>query len=281
MKNLLLALMVLFLAMPAWAEDGPKSSAYDRVMKTQTIRCGYRSFKPWIYRDLETGKMVGPTVEIMEEIAKQLSMKLEWIEKTDGDTLTTELSSKKIDVACPIMWSDLMRDEQMVYTTPLFYTSVHMYVRQGDKRFRGKVEEDINRHDIKIAVQEGEVSAKVAERYFPNAQIITLPQSSSGNELLLSVTTEKADATLVEATYIKDFNKGKKIRVEQVSLQHPVSGYGNTLAVEMHETELKEMLDKAVIHLLHSGKTSEIVERFNREYPASIHQPSPHALTSR
>ncbi|MBP9867952.1 MAG: amino acid ABC transporter substrate-binding protein [Alphaproteobacteria bacterium] len=273
MKNLLLALMLLFLAMPAWAEEAPKESTYDRVMRTGTIKCGYGSIKPWIYQDLKTGKMVGVTVEIMEEVAKQLSLKLEWPEETGWANLPTSLNTGRVDVACPTMWVDPMRGKYVAYTRPLFYSAVHMYMRQGEKRFTGKMEE-LNQPDIKITVQDGDVSAELAKRYFPKATLISIPQSASGSELLLNVTTGKADVTFGETVYIKDFNKNNEIQLERIPLKHPVNVYANALAVGIHETELKEMLDAAVVYLLNNGKIAEIIGKMTKEYPDAVLLPS-------
>jgi len=47
-----------------------RESAYARVMRTGTLRCGYVLYPKTIERDLNTGKMSGPMYAIMEEMGK-------------------------------------------------------------------------------------------------------------------------------------------------------------------------------------------------------------------
>lgn len=56
MKRLLLALALLILALPAAAETG-KESAYECVMRTGTLRCGYILLPPEMNKDPNTGAL--------------------------------------------------------------------------------------------------------------------------------------------------------------------------------------------------------------------------------
>jgi ABC-type amino acid transport substrate-binding protein len=269
MMKYVLFLLALVCAVPALAEEGAKKSAYDRVMETQTIRCGYGSYKPWVYQDLETGKMMGLNVEIMEEVARQLGMKLEWPEETGWANLPTALNTGKVDAACSLLWIDPMRGKQVAYTRPAFYNALHVYAKAGDARFTGKMEE-LNNPDIKISVQDGDITPELVKRYFPKAQIVALPQSASGSEIFLNVVTGKADVTFGDNIGVKNFNDANEVKLERIPLRRPVTVYANSIAVGIHETELKEMLDATVAYLLDTGKIAEIVEKFSKEYPDAI-----------
>src|SRR4051812_29807285 len=104
MKKICLTLIPAFLlfSLPAFA--APKESAYDRVMRTQTIRCGWGTNNPWIYQDLKTGQMRGVIADVMNEIAGKLNLKLEWPEETGWGNLPEALESGRVDVACSTMW---------------------------------------------------------------------------------------------------------------------------------------------------------------------------------
>lgn len=273
MKNLLLALMLLLFAMPAWAEDSPKESTYDRVMRTGAIRCGYGSSKPWIYQDIKAEKIIGLNVEIMEEVAKQLSLKLEWPEETGWANLPTALNTGRVDVACSLLWTDPERGKQVAFTRPIFYTAIHMYSRADDKRFTGKTEE-INNPNITISVQDGSIDARLQKMYFSKAKVLALPQSASGTEGMLNVATGKADITFSDAIAIKNFNDNNEAKLVKIPLARPVTVYGNSLAVGIHNLEFKEVLDTTVSYLLETGTIAEIVEKFSKEYPDAVLLPS-------
>ena len=269
MKNILFALSLVFFAFPAFAADKGKESAYDRVMKTQTIRCGYGTYAPWIYQDLKTEKMAGPNVEIMEAVARQLGFKLEWPEETGWPNLPTALVTGRVDVACSSLWMDPARGKLVAYTRPVHYNPVYAYARADDARFSGKAE-SIDKPGIRIVVQDGDVTAELARRNFPQAQFVTLAQTASSSEMYMNVTTGKADIAFGEDVSVSTFNKAQKTKLKKIPLPRPVVIYGSSLAVGIHETALKEMLDTTVAYLLNTGKIDEIMTRFMKDYPEAV-----------
>jgi ABC-type amino acid transport substrate-binding protein len=69
-------LIIIALALPAVAQD-KKPSAYDRVIVSGTIHCGYFLWPPFIEKNVNTGKLSGLSYDLMEEIGKQLSLKID------------------------------------------------------------------------------------------------------------------------------------------------------------------------------------------------------------
>ena len=63
--------MLLTLAAPAWAGDD-KESAYERVIRTGIIRCGYFVWPPFLAIDPNTNKKSGIFFDIVEEILFKL-----------------------------------------------------------------------------------------------------------------------------------------------------------------------------------------------------------------
>lgn len=68
--RIILSLCLMLLSVQAMAEE----SAYDRVMRTNEIRCGYGIYAPWIQKDLVTGEIKGVMADVAEAVAKQLDM---------------------------------------------------------------------------------------------------------------------------------------------------------------------------------------------------------------
>src|ERR1700722_20209029 len=58
-----------------------KESAYDRVMRTQTIRCGYVLRTPLLVKDPNTAQLSGLFYEYVENLGKALHLKIEWSEE--------------------------------------------------------------------------------------------------------------------------------------------------------------------------------------------------------
>lgn len=267
-RHFILIILLVCLTLPAFAADR-EETAYDRVMKTQTIRCGYGTFAPWIYQDLKTGKMDGVSVRLAEALADQLDFKLDWAEETGWGALPTALETGKVDLACSLLWIDPARGKLVAYTRPLFYTPVYAYARADDTRFTGKTQE-IDNPGTRIVVQESDVTAALAGRYFPQAKNMALPSSAQTSELLLSVTTGKADVVFSDPVNIEMFNAAQDKKLKKIPLPQPIVIYGNAYAVSIHEPELKEMMDAAVIYLLDTGTVDGIFADFLKDHPGAI-----------
>ena len=74
----LFTIFVLLLTTPAFAE---KESVYDRVMRTGVIECGYFVEPPFTIRNEATGEFSGIAVDLIELIARDLNLKVEWKEQ--------------------------------------------------------------------------------------------------------------------------------------------------------------------------------------------------------
>lgn len=269
MRIVFLAFAFLLVSFPAIAQ---KESVYDRVMRTQTIRCGWATASPWIFKDVKTGKMQGPYVELIEAVARELSLKLEWPEETGWANMTESLLTGRVDVACSMLWMDPARGRQVAYTRPLFYTSMHAYTRENETRFTGN-EEEINRPDVRIIVDEGDIGYKLAKRRFPKAKLVSLPATASVAEYFMNVTENKADIILIDSVSATEYSKSQNKKLKRISFAKPFVGYGTALAVGIHEAEMKEILDTAVAYLLTTGEIEEIVSGFRSKYPDAVVMP--------
>src|SRR2546430_1529683 len=56
-------------------------SAYDRVIKSGTIRAAYLDYPPAFRKDAKTGKASGIFVDTLEQVASNLGLKVEWTEE--------------------------------------------------------------------------------------------------------------------------------------------------------------------------------------------------------
>jgi ABC-type amino acid transport substrate-binding protein len=63
-----------------------KPSAYDRVVQSKTLRCGYVVSAPHTMKDPNTGQMSGIMYDIAEEMGKRLGIKIVWNEEVTWAT---------------------------------------------------------------------------------------------------------------------------------------------------------------------------------------------------
>lgn len=270
------ALFVFFLALicftfPALATE--RKSAYDRVMESGTLRCGYVAYAPAILIDPNTKEMSGIVHDVMEETGKLLNIKIEWAAEIGwGDTVEA-IRSGRVDAICVGFWQNPVEGKSLGFTIPLWYSAINAFVRNDDTRF-DKALDALDAPDIKIASADGEMAGIIARQDFPRAQIFSLPNMTNVTQQLLAVSTKKADATFVENYLANDFLANNPGSLKSVTTQKPLRVFGNTIAIPQDDVRLQSMLNAAFVQILNSGQMDKILDKYEK-YPGSFYRVAP------
>lgn len=265
MRKILLSFLLMTLSFPAWAGD-TKESAFDRVTRTGVIRCGYYVFPPVTYRDPNTGKLSGFTVDMMDEIAKRASLKIEWTEETNFSNWIPGLQSKRFDVSCTPNWPDIPQGRAAAFSIPMFYSGLYPMVRADDARFKNNDDlSALNHPDITFSAQEGEGPAGLIKAYFPKAKLNLLPNDAEKTNFVMDLTTKKADAIVTDENGLSEYNRNAKIKMKLIGLKSPLKLQSFTLAVERHEMILNDFLNNAVLDLIYDGTMDRLLRKWEAE----------------
>lgn len=255
--TLLLALALLISA-PVAAAD---SSAFDRVMKSGTLRCGYVVGAPYFTIDAATNKKSGIWYDLTQEMGKWLDLKVEWVEEIGFGEIGAALDSGRIDALCVGIWVNPDRAKAMDFTNPVTYSAVHAYVREGDARFDNNLDK-INDPAISIACLDGEMSATIAGEDYPKAKTVCLPQMSAHSEMMMNVSQSKADVLFATPSVVAKYNEKNTPKLAKVKTSHPIRLFAETIAVARGNDDLRRMLSHTVQFLIDSGKVDKIVDKY-------------------
>ena len=264
MKKILLSLLLITLSLPAFARDA-KESAFDRVMRTNTLRCGYYVFPPVTYRDPNTQKLSGFTIDMMEEIGKRAGLKIEWAEEYTWSGWTEALLSGRFDTACAPMWPDIPTARVVAYSAPMFYASLFPVVRADDKRFSDTSLEQFNKKEITFAAPEGDAVVSLIQAQFPKATLNLIPPGSDNGSYALQLITKKADVLLWDDNGLYQFNKQNEKKLRAIARQAPVKLQTFSLAVGRNELVLKDFLDNAIADLIRDGTMDRLLRKWEAE----------------
>lgn len=265
MKILTLALMLTSLSFPAFAAE--KESAFDRVMKTQTIRCGYNQYAPYFIKDANTGEFSGIFHDIMEELGKNAGLKIEWAEEVGFDGIFTGLADGRYDVWCSGIWPSTSRSRVGTFTSPVFFSTIVSWAKPGEARF--KTLADFNKADVRLATIDGAQEDSIARTDFPLAQRISSSASTLFTDNFLKISTGKADVVFAEPSAAMAYAAANPGKLAPLLPEQPLRVFGNTLAVNKGETSLNELLDQGMLELLYSGRIEAILKR-HEKYPGSF-----------
>jgi polar amino acid transport system substrate-binding protein len=219
------------------------------------------NYPPGLQVDPNTKKVSGIFVDVMEAVAKNLNLRIEWTTETGWGSMIEGLQSGKYDAICSPVWANSTRARQADFSTALYYSAIGAYVRKGDHRFADLSK--IDDHGVKIAMIDGEMSSIIAHSDFSHATEVSLPQLSDDSTLLLDVQTKRADVTFVEPAVAEQYLAKNPGTIENITPGHPIRIFPNTIMFRIGEPKLKAMLDVAIDEQLNAGALALLFKKYN------------------
>ena len=242
--------------------------AYDRVLQTKTIRVGYISYPPSFIKDPNNNTLSGIMHDVLVEAGKSLELKIDFVEEVGWGTMVEAVQSGKVDMICTGLWPSSTRGKFADFTNPIYYSPIKAYVKSGNKKFDNNLSA-ANSEDVKIATVDGEMTSIIAKFDFPKAKILALPQNSDISQVLLNVSSGKADVTFVESIVANAYLAANPGSIQLVAGVGPQRVYPNVMMVPKGDVKFQSMLNITFEELANSGVTDKIISQYEK-YPGSF-----------
>ncbi|MBK8224349.1 MAG: amino acid ABC transporter substrate-binding protein [Candidatus Obscuribacter sp.] len=250
-------LLTLSFMVPAVRAQG----VYDRVMRTGKLKAAYAVYPPFLMRDANTKKFSGIGYDVLSLVASRLGLQLVITEEVSWGTMIEGLRSNRYDIiACPV-WANAKRARMADFTHPLCYSGLFAYTKYGDKRLDAALK-DLNSPKFRIAALDGEMAEMIAKSDYPNAKKLSLPQMADVSDMLLSVSTGKADLAFVEPVVAQNFLKHNPKSIQNITPDKPVRVFPNGFMFNAGEERLKAMLNIAIDEMSNSGELDRILNKY-------------------
>jgi polar amino acid transport system substrate-binding protein len=173
---------------PASAEAAADNTL-DRIRADKTLRIAVLPGElPYFNKDLATGTWSGFSIDMANDIAKLLDVKLDYTESTYGNSIL-DLQANKIDLGFAL--NPTPQRALVVDFTSLVFP--HPFGAMLKKGMEAKTWADINKPDVKIAVDVGSANEAVARRFASNATIKSL---KSRDEVMLEMSSGRVDCVV-------------------------------------------------------------------------------------
>ncbi len=151
---------------PASAQASPDNTL-DRIRASKVLRIAVLPGElPYFNKDLASGTWSGMCIEMANDVAKLLDVQLEYTESTYGNSIL-DLQANKIDLGFALNPTP-QRALVVDFCGTVF---PHPFGAMLKKGLEAKTWADVNKPDIKIAVDVGSANETVARRFAPNATI--------------------------------------------------------------------------------------------------------------
>jgi len=242
-------------------QNGAKESLYDRVIRTGKLRAAYVIAPAFCTKDPNSGKLSGIGVDALELVCKKLGLTVELPEEVGWATALEGIQTGRYDIIATPFWTNADRAKRADFSKPLCYSPIFAYVRKGDGRFKGHMER-INSPEAKIATIDGETAQVIANAEFPRSRRLSLTQMTDLAQVLLSVSTGKADVAFQEPITAFQFRQNNPNSLEVLDANHPVRVFPNCWLFSRGEFEFKAMLDTVLDEVINSGAMDKIIDKY-------------------
>lgn len=240
--------------------EAPKT-AYERVIKSNTIRCAYALFPHFLNKDPNTGELSGVMYDLMSEFERHMGVKVSWGPEIDYANIALTLQSGKADVFCGGLAMTPSRGRVIAGSVPFSYSAMAAYVRADDTRFDNAAEK-INNSDIKIAVNMGDFSEEISKRFFPKAELAYRGPIGGEDQLFLNVAMKKADITFSGPSNLSTFNQNNPLsKLRIVPFEQSIYNVPIVFGAEIHESALIHMINATLHDLIDNGVVDSILKK--------------------
>ena len=177
------------LASPASAETAAENTL-DRIRADKVLRIAVLPGElPYFSKDLATGTWSGFSIEMANDIAKLLDVKLDYTESTYGNSIL-DLQANKIDLGFALNPTP-QRALVVDFTNLVFPHPFGAMLRKG---LEARTWSDINKPEVRVTCDIGSVHETSARRFASKAQITAY---KTRDECVLAVQSGRADCVIM------------------------------------------------------------------------------------
>ncbi len=166
-KSLLASTMFLALAGNAASSVGAFAGTLDDILARGELRVAVQTQgPPFSFMD-KNGKRTGSAIELTELMAKEMGVKITYLD-FDWDGLIPALLSGKADILAADMTATLARATKVAFTKPWIHVGAVAFVKTGGE-FASL--EDCKKPGTTVAVLLGSTAEKSVPNFFPEAEV--------------------------------------------------------------------------------------------------------------
>lgn len=214
-------------------------SVLSKIRKEGVVRVGYAQTGPWFYKDAKTGEVGGIYKDVVDRLAKELEIKVDYKEVTFANA-TVALRKGDYDVFGSSLTYTVARAITVNYVGPFYSKGSHLMIHK-DNAGKFKTAADFNDPNVTFAVVAGGSEEPRIPLLWPKAKVIT-----TAGQVMLSaepVRAKKADVWMCGDSDVIMFAKRNANWAQIIEPEKVIDKRPNTWAVRYGDPEWKAFLD--------------------------------------
>ena len=190
MKKLLLAALVAFLPFSAIAE-----SNLDKILSAGILKVGTTGdWDPMTMKDPATNKYKGFDIDVMNELAKDMGVKVEFV-PAEWKTIVSGITSARYDISTSVTKTPKRAEVAGFTDTYYKYGTVPLVLKKNLKKF--STWDSLNNSKVTIATTLGTSQEEKAKEFFPKSKLNSVEAPARDFQEVLA---GRADGNITSST---------------------------------------------------------------------------------
>jgi ABC-type amino acid transport substrate-binding protein len=270
-RAMLVSIVALLVSVLGWVfrpttnnQTSMQQSVYDRVVQSGVIKASYANYPPYCIKDPNTGKLSGIFVDTLDEAGRRLGLKVEWVEEVGWGAIFEGLNSNRHDIFGAGIWKNSSRAKVGDFSRPLFFNVIKLWGRPTEKRDFSDFSK-LNEPSVRIATLDGAIEDVIAKTDYPSATRVSVPQLAPWSDVLLNITSNKADVTFAEPAAVNLYLAKNPGTLKELAADKPVRVFANGFAFKLGEPKFKAMIDGTLDELLQDGTVDRFINKYEQQ----------------
>lgn len=242
---------------PQKLAEEKRETTFERVIRTNTLRCGYIPLKTLLDKDANTGKLGGISYDVIEQMAQNLGLKVEWVAESGFVSMSEDLDRGRFDMICNPLMPSAKRARALDFSRILFMRPATLWVHK-DNLHTGEDLLWVNDPNVSFSFIDGIVFDPIIRRKFPKAKIISLPETTDHLHQLVDVMTGKTTATVNIDYDGREFIKANGDVIKPAS-STPIAHIFYAFPLPKGDYEFKAMIDMALDEMVYNDTLESII----------------------
>jgi ABC-type amino acid transport substrate-binding protein len=242
----------------------------ERIERTAEIHAGYGVYPPYTKEDPTTCKVSGFSVDIIEQIAKELHCKVVW-HRLNWNTMSADLKRGEYDVIADPIFQTIPRAREFAFTEPYAYFADGIaVVRTDEARFTDF--SSLDQPGVTIAVGQGWASENLLKVRFSKAKINTVQTASDLLQVFNEVLSGRADVVVADGADVRRFLKEHPKSAKALWLDNPPAYMPAGFALKPTDKDGASFLTVCLRNMRSTGAISALERKY--EVPSLSSPPS-------
>jgi ABC-type amino acid transport substrate-binding protein len=232
----------------------------ERIDRTGELHAGYGVYPPYTQENPNTKAVSGLSVEVVEQIARELRCKVVW-HRLNWNTMAADLKRGEYDLIADPIFQTIPRAREFAFTAPYAYFADGIaVVRKNERRFPDF--DTLDREGITIAVGQGWASETLVRSKFTKPRIVAVQTGTDLLQVFNEVVSGRADVAIADGADAQRFVKEHSGQVKALWLDNPPAAMPAGFALRLTDARGAEFLNVSLRNLEATG----VLDALRRKY---------------